>query len=570
MSASNGNAEKADLEDIRALLHQGFFDEALEGLRPHLKDAPDHPIAEKLAGVAYLFSGRADQAIAHFEKCATLQPDNPEAQFDFAAALEAADRLDDAVAILSKAIELDPGYADALNNLGLIQDKIGRRAEAVENLQQAVDLMPGSPIFLSNLATVQRKTDAVEEAERNFEAAIAIDPAFIQSYANFGDLLQFQNRLSDVEELLIKAEAHCDPAAPELLDLRAHLAMDQKNYAEATSLIEQAIAKDASPTLRHRRYGYLGKAYDRAGDHEKAFRSFESSNLQAAENARRRGIDGKRYAGFVNRLIADMESGSVEPIISREGTGQPVFLVGFPRSGTTLLDSILRSHPDIDVLEELPIVTDLRLSRNTGFPAHAIPDLSSADRDALQRAYLHRADESPGRTGAPILIDKFPLNLVEAGFIAAVFPAARFILSLRHPNDCVLSCFMQTFELNPAMANFLNLGDASHLYDRTMTLWDLYERRLALKVHRVRYEDVVADMRGAVAPALDFIGAGWHKNVENYRQTALDRGQINTPSYNQVVQPLYREAMDRWRNYETRFTPYQHLLDPWIEQWGYA
>ena len=129
---------------------------------------------------------------------------------------------------------------------------------------------------------------------------------------------------------------------------------------------------------------------------------------------------------------------------------------------------------------------------------------------------------------------------------------------------------MQSFELNPAMANFFNLGDASRLYDRVMTLWSLFERRLALKVHRVRYEDVVADMQGAVAPVLDFIGAGWHENVENYRQTALNRGQINTPSYNQVVKPLYRDAMDRWRNYENRFTPYQHLLDPWIERWGYT
>jgi len=570
MSNSNGNAGKTDLEDIRALLHQGLFDQALEGLRPHLNGDPDHPNVSKLTGVAYLFSGRADQAIPHFEKCATLQPDNPEAQFDFAAAMEAADRLDDAAEILSNAIELDPGYADALNNLGLVQDKLGRPAEALENLRQAVDLMPGSPIFLSNLATVQRKIGAVEEAERNFEAAIAIDPAFVQAYGNFGDLLQFQNRLSDLEELLTRADAHCDPEAPELLDLRAHLAMDKMNYAEAASLIEQAIEKDTSSTLRHRRYGFLGKAYDRVGDYGNAFRSFESANLQAAKNARRRGIDGKGYTNFVNRLIAEMESGVVEPINSVEETGQPVFLVGFPRSGTTLLDSILRSHPDIDVLEELPIVTDLRLSRNGGVPTYANPDLSSVDRETLQRAYLDRAGGSPARTGAPILIDKFPLNLVEAGFVAAVFPAARFILSLRHPNDCVLSCFMQSFELNPAMANFFNLGDASRLYDRVMTLWSLFERRLALKVHRVRYEDVVADMQGAVAPVLDFIGAGWHENVENYRQTALNRGQINTPSYNQVVKPLYRDAMDRWRNYENRFTPYQHLLDPWIERWGYT
>ena len=377
--------------------------------------------------------------------------------------------------------------------------------------------------------------------------------------------------MEDVEAVLNSAAEHCDLRHPALLDLRAHLAIHKKNDAAARDFIVQAVAADSTDLLKHRRLSLLGKVNDRLADYDSAFENFVGANRFAAVSGRDRGIDGVRYAKRVDSLIANGEALAPPQPGAEAGDAPlvPTFLVGFPRSGTTLLDTILRSHPEIAVLEEQPVISQLRALQQAGPATQPAPLLRDDQRAALQARYFDIVADKFDREGIRVLVDKFPLNLVEAGFVRSVFPSAKFILALRHPNDCVLSCFMQTFDLNDAMANFLDLGDAARFYDRAMTLWRLYDRKLDLETHIIRYEDVVDDLRGAVAPLLEFLGVGWSDNVENYRATALGRDRINTPSYNQVTQPVYRRAMGRWQNYENRFEPIDHLLRPWRDHWGY-
>ena len=570
---TNGTGAAPPIERFRTLLHEERFDVALKEMKAWLPAHPRNARLIKLIGVAHLLSGNAAGAVPYFRQCVELSPSNGEARFDLGVAYEAADQLKKASEAFAAAVGVQPDYADAHNNLGLICGKVGRLPEAVRHLKLAVELNPASAVFHSNLATIQKQTGDFDEAKEHFEEAIRLDPTFVQAYGNYGDMLQFQNRLAEVEPLLKRASKFCDPATPSLLDLRAHLATDRKQFEDARRFLRQAIDADPSPMLRHRRLSLLGKTNDRLGDYDTAFANFTDANRYAARFARDRGIDPKIYANQIDGLIAQLETleAAVPKAATEEGDANaPAFLVGFPRSGTTLMDTILRSHPDIDVLEELPIVTQLRLSLGQGPASLAVQDFPDDERSALQAAYFDKAKSNVGKDGARVLIDKFPLNLVEAGFIRSVFPNAKFILALRHPNDCVLSCFMQTFDLNNAMANFLDLDDTARLYDRTMTLWRLYEEKLNLQVHAIRYEDIVGDLRGAVAPLIEFLGLDWHDNVENYRETALGREHINTPSYNQVIQPVYRHAMGRWTNYETQLSRTAPLLKPWEQHWGYS
>ncbi len=169
-----------------------------------------------------------------------------------------------------------------------------------------------------------------------------------------------------------------------------------------------------------------------------------------------------------------------------------------------------------------------------------------------------------------VVIDKMPLNTVYAGLIHRNFPQARFLFAQRHPCDCVLSCFMQDFEINEPMANFLDLEDAARLYDKVMSLWQQYRAVLPLEVHTLRYENLIEAFEETLTPALDFLGVGWDDGIRNYAKTAFRRTWITTPSYNQVTQRLYARARGRWERYREQMQPVLPILLPWVRRFGYC
>jgi hypothetical protein len=179
------------------------------------------------------------------------------------------------------------------------------------------------------------------------------------------------------------------------------------------------------------------------------------------------------------------------------------------------------------------------------------------------RRHLDQGDENK------FIVDKLPLNIGNVGIIHRVFPDAKFILVLRHPCDCVLSCFMQNFQVNDAMANFLSLDQSAKLYAAVMELWFLYRQKLDLDAHVIKYENLVQDLEGTCRSLISFLGLEWDNNLHDYQKTALDRTSINTPSYNQVIQPLYEQASGRWTNYEKQMQHVLPVLRPWIDAFDY-
>ena len=167
-----------------------------------------------------------------------------------------------------------------------------------------------------------------------------------------------------------------------------------------------------------------------------------------------------------------------------------------------------------------------------------------------------------------IIIDKLPLNLIEIGFIKRVFPQSKFILMLRHPCDTVLSCFMSDFKINEGMASFYNLKDATILYNEVFSLWNQYLEVYDLAYHIVKYEEVVLNFDNTIKKTINFLNVGWEENVKNFNATALARKKINTPSYNQVVQPLYEKSINRWKKYDEMKKIYPSL-EYWIKKYNY-
>jgi hypothetical protein len=168
-----------------------------------------------------------------------------------------------------------------------------------------------------------------------------------------------------------------------------------------------------------------------------------------------------------------------------------------------------------------------------------------------------------------IVIDKLPLSILQIPLINQIFPEAKFILALRHPLDCVLSCWMQNFKLNPAMGNMVDLEQIVDFYCTAMEIFKLSQERYSLNTYRIRYEDVVLDFKSEVSNVLGFLGLEWEEELRSYQKTALAREKINTPSHSQVIKPIYKTALYRWKNYEAYLEPYKSRLAPWILEYGY-
>lgn len=250
----------------------------------------------------------------------------------------------------------------------------------------------------------------------------------------------------------------------------------------------------------------------------------------------------------------------------------PVFLVGFPRSGTTLLDQVLDSHPKVTVLEERPLVTGMigRLAaRGIDYPS-GLARLDDAVVAELRAGYVEDRDRLVALDDGVVFVDKMPLNIVHAGLIRRVFPRARFLLALRHPADVCLSCFMQAFELNDWMAVFSSLDETARLYRAVFSLWRETRSALGLAVHEVRYEDLTADLEATAGGAVGFLGLDWDPRMAAFHEHARSRKTLATPSFSQVTRPIYRDAVARWRRYGFATDAIATMLAEEIEAFGYG
>jgi hypothetical protein len=272
----------------------------------------------------------------------------------------------------------------------------------------------------------------------------------------------------------------------------------------------------------------------------------------------------------VNRLATPALAAAVRnaPVSAAD----PVFMVGFPRSGTTLLEHVLESHPAVQALEEKSAVDAMvdNFLAVAGDDPDALAALPSARVEELRALYHQEVRRHIEPRPGALLLDKLPLNLVNVPVILRVFPQARFILAIRHPADACLSCLMQNFAVNPAMSAFYNLADAVQLYAVAMQTWQRYVADLPLRFHRVRYEDLTADLAHESRAALAFLGLPWDDAVLRFNEHAASRSNINSPSYHQVVQPIYQHARYRWTRYAEHFAPLLPQLQPYIEHFGYG
>lgn len=545
----------------------GQFEQAIEAYRHVVGAAPDDAGTWNNLGNALSAAGYVDNAVDALQRSAQLDPQAAPTRLNLANALISAGRAEEAIEVLRQMTVDFPSDSKPWAELSRLADWLGRDDMALEAMEEAAKRAPNDAQIHVELGNYRGASWDVAGAEQAHRTAIAIDPSFGDAYVALAILYEHGNRANKLPEILEEAEhANIDPGLLSLI--RAYVFRRDKNWQSA---LDSALAarEDRDPV---RRAQIIGESLERLGRPDEAFPWFETMNRLIAEGPRNPGAQAAIYRNMVETNRSTMTAEWVKswtPDLAPQADerASPVFLLGFPRSGTTLLDTMLMGHPSVQVMEERPAI--VHVEQKLG----GISELPSMDQQAIRSARQDYWDEAARYIDLrpdSMLVDKSPLYLNKTAIIHRLFPDARIILALRHPMDVVLSCYITNFRPNPAMANFLDLRRTAELYDQSMAAFDEARELLGLRVHTVSYERMVADRDSELRPLFDWLGLDWHEAALDHQATAAKRGIISTASYSQVHEPIYTRATGRWTRYAEQLSPVRDILAPWIDRFGYS
>ena len=465
-----------------------------------------------------------------------------------------------------------PEHLHAAFYLGRSLRAAGRFDEALEPLRAATASDELAVRAHYELGTCLAQLRHRAEAIRHYEKVLALQPQNAQVAANLGALLERENRLDEAGSFVARA-LEIDPRNHTARMLRATLDRRTGKSEDAARQLQNLIPELDNAVNRSLAWNQLGQCMEALGDWERAFDVFTESNrlLHETHNAAQPSPEEPHSLETLNRIRAWLKQ---EPIRDWNPPGENdpggiAFLVGFPRSGTTLLDRMLRAHPDVEILEEKSLFAELHRNWSEPGVLESLADVNDAQIDdarGIYRRAMSRHRQEPGRA---LVVDKLPLNLAYVFLIHRLFPQAPILFLQRHPVDACISCFFQSFELNTAMGYFLDLEQTARYYDAVMQVASLSLEQVGSPVHTLRYEDLVTAPKAKLEGLVRFLGIEWNDAVLDYRQAAGGQSS-DTPSYQQVSQPLYTQSIGRWRHYRAQLSPVLPIIQPWVDRLGYG
>jgi tetratricopeptide (TPR) repeat protein len=557
---------------LRVARYRGFlaqsldqFAEAAEAYEFVLARAPQDFESWNNLGNARSALGEVDASIAALERAIALDPRAAPTRVNLATALQTAGRNGEAETILRHAAEDFPKDPHVLHGLYGVLKAEGRDAEALLVLEGAVQRDPAHAGMQLTLGMEYGLVMDTARAEQAYLRVLDLDPHARDAYLGLAIQYEHTNREEELAPLIARAEANGADTGM-LSFLRALEFRRTKQFEEGLACLELVPPEIEPERTAHLRATLL----DRLGRTEDAFAWFEETakrhTASPSEPLRRAAELRSELRTELATMTPEWVAGWTQVLPPAEPPA-PVFLVGFPRSGTTLLDTILMGHPGTTVLEE-------KLALNlVDEEIGSLAKLATMDADAIAAARARYFEEvakivpfAPGQ----LLIDKSPLFLNKGPLIKRLFPDARFILALRHPCDVLLSCYMSNFRLNRAMSNFLRLEDAAELYDLSFSHWERANALFPVDSHPIVYERLIENVEAEVRPLFDWLGLDWHAEALDHTRTARSRGLITTASYSQVTEPIYKRAAGRWHRYRAHLEPVLPVLAPWVEKFGYT
>lgn len=501
-----------------------------------------HPALYSARGIYLQMEGRYAEALANFERGRDFAVHDPVLLLAIGSCLSNLHRLPEALEAAGRAIALRPGFAEAYNLKGQVASSLGQTAIAERSFQRALEIQPQNANALAALASISTRRGDSALARQYATRALAIEP---------------QNPTATVSLAVAEISEGCGGAAEQRL---------------------RALIDDPTSPARARAmaYGVLGDALDAQDRIAEAFASYSTSrallrDIYAPQLANGRVVDTARSLNrYFLRANATLWNQSSPNSKRTDEPLEHVFLIGFMRSGTTLLGQILSGHPLVLTLDERDFLTEANSTYLRSVAGlDRLAGLTNAELMYWRDRYWAQVHGTGLEVGGKIFIDKLPFNTARLPLIARLFPFAKILFAVRDPRDTVFSSFRRHFEMNPTMYEFLSLEDGAHFYAALMELAEAYRRILRLDLLELRYEDVVADFDGAIRGVCGFLGIDFHPAMKQFSRFAA-RADIRNPSAAQVRRPLYKEGIGSWRRYAEFVNPILPILAPWTTRFGYS
>jgi len=519
-----------------ALRAAGQLQEAIEAYRRALALRPGYRSAALNLAKTWLALDRPQEALPVLDAWLARRDGDSDARVDRGIARQLLGRLEEAEADYADALRMDAGNGTAWMYLGALRNERGDRAGATEALERAAALAPGDPDVWAELATLHEVDNQVEAMGAALRRGLAIAPSH--------------------PRLQLEAARH----------------ERRSGHADAAFARLRRLPPAQLPERMRAGYWYeAGRVLDRLGRSDEAFSAFVEGNRLAASGLALRGAD----AALMPQLVAALQRWLSTADTHGWASGPqpaPVFLLGFPRSGITLLNLLLAGHPSVTALMERPTVeacADALSRRAAGYPG-SLDDPSPALWAEERARYAAQVHRHAGATLRPLLVDAFPLRSMHAGLVARLFPGVRVVFVQRHPADVVLSNFMQEYSANAANVQFLSLEAGARFYRDTLALWHAGLAKLPLQVANVRYESLIAQPEETLRGLADFLGLDYDAAMLAGQATRAREQRIETSSYHQVAEALHDRSIGRWERYRRHLEPVLPLLVDAASTMGYA
>ncbi len=557
-AALNPAIPQIHIELASVLNAQGNHVEAIESANKALTVNPSIAEAWCQIGYALFRSGQRNQAVNAYREAVGINPAIEDAHLALATIFREERNFDQASIHLQTALKHNPDCFDALFELGNIWQIHGKSQRACACYERCIALRPERAEIYYNMGLAQEALGNHEEAITHYQKALAINPGYEAALAGLAHELEKRHRFDEALEA-VKARPASGIRNARLASTSADIYRHFGRRDEAIELLEQnlEIGNNHDPD-QHLVHFNLGRLYDQAGKYDDAFEQFRRANMIASHPFR---IEDHRR--FIGHCIDCFTKTAMPPLLRATLLSeQPVFIVGMPRSGTTLIEQVLSSHPRIIGAGELrdiqQIADDLSArpeNRNASGPFGDLKSMSSDSLNELVRRYLTTLEELS--KDAARTTDKMPHNFLYLGLIDRLFPNARVIHSQRNALDTCLSIYFQHFNANHGYSTSLQaLGLYYREYRRLMAHW---KKVIQIPMLEVRYEDLVNEPERISRAMIEFCGLDWDERCLRFHE---NKRVVNTPSYDQVRQPLYRKSVERWRNYEKHIGELIEALGP--------
>jgi len=537
-------SESPAVQNVEAAAANRDLPRAIELARKHLDEGLEHPLLLNLRAYWHEAAGRTMHSLVDLNRASLLAPGSAIILNSLGLAYARQHQQADALRAFNEAVAIDPAFAPAQFNKGWASEDMGELAAAKNAFAKAAELTPGSAVPRARLAALAVRMGDWTQAREAAAKALSIDSS--------------------------------QPVASAAL---ANVELAEGNPAAAERRMREFLSREAVPADRAYALTVLGDALHAQHRFKDAFGAYAERNtlLRTAHADRFSGGSVEpmpRYLGwmcdYIERIRPASWGAASQENFESVSARRHVFVLGFARSGTTLVEESLASNRQVCSTQEREAMADsVRAFMASPRTMDRLGSIGKAELEPYREDYWRRIRGMGIDPDACVVVDKQPFNTIRLPLIAKLFPSADVVYCVRDPRDVVLSCFRRQFQMTPSTFELLSLEAAARFYDATMKLGSLCEARLPLRRLTVRHEDVLADFEGQMQQVCAFVGLPWEKTMLHFSDRQ-GRRPITTPSATQIAKGLDTSSFGQWRNYRDELAPVMDILRPWVERFGYA